>query len=193
LKNKRYTIFFLIFWCVQVFVSGEIWANGKPIEEGARFPNAVFEDSMPNPARSYLGLSAKTKTKFYIRDFSGTVFLVEVFSTYCTSCPRNIPVLNSIYSAIEKDPKLKGHAKVLAIAVGNNRIEVEYFTKEYKVLYPVITDLDFAAHDALGNPRVPFTILLRRSPKGDIVVKTHQGVLESVDDFLKSIVRVLYP
>jgi thiol-disulfide isomerase/thioredoxin len=193
LKNKRYTIFFLIFWCVQVFVSGEIWANGKPIEEGARLPSAVFEDSMPNPARSYLGLSAKTKTKFSIRDFSGTVFLVEVFNTYCTSCPRNIPVLNSIYSAIEKDPKLKGQAKVLAIAVGNNRIEVENFTKEYKVLYPVITDFDFAAHDALGNPRVPFTILLRRSPKGDIVVKTHQGVLESVDDFLKSIVRVLYP
>jgi hypothetical protein len=54
-------------------------------------------------------------------------------------------------------------------------------------LYPVIGDLLFALHKALGNPRVPVTILVKNTAKGNIVVDVHQGVLDSPGDVLKKI------
>lgn len=118
---------------------------------------------------------------------NATILLIEVFSTYCTSCPKNVPILNTVYSAVEDDPVLKGKVKVIGIAVGNTGNEIESFKKEYKVLYPVLSDLLFTLHKSLGNPRVPYTILIRKNVKGNIVVYVHQGVIDSPDLILNNI------
>ena len=173
------TFFFL--FLSQVFV----YAETKPIGRGARFPYVTFQDNLSKDERSYLGLSRKKD--FSLKDIDGTLFLIEVFSTYCTSCPKNVPVLNDVYSAIRNDPGLKGKVKLFSIAVGNTGNEAESFKKEYKILYPVLTDIHFTAHKALGNPRVPYTILIRRTTKGTIVVDTHQGVIDSTDALLRTI------
>jgi hypothetical protein len=165
----------------QVFV----YAENRPIGRGDRFPGVNFRNNLSNDERFYLGLSRK-KT-FSLNDIDGTLFFVEVFSTYCVSCPKNAPVLNSIYSAAKNDPGLKDRVKILSIAVGNTSYETESFKKEYNILYPVITDMHFAAHKALGNPRVPYSLLIRKTNKGTIVVDTHQGVIDSADALLGSI------
>ena len=182
MKNRF--IFSLAIFCL--FLSnGFVCAETKPIAKGARFPNVIFQDNLLKEERSYLGLSRKTK--FSLKEVSGILFLIEVFSTYCTSCPKNVPVFNDVYSAIENDPGLKGKVKVFSIAVGNTANEVESFKKAYKVLYPVLTDLHFTAHKALGNPRVPYTIVIRRNTKGNILVDTHQGVIDPSYDVLNNI------
>ena len=164
---------------VSIFLGYAI-AEIKPIGKGARFPALTFKDSLFSEPRTYLGISRKTS--FSIKDISGSLLIIELFSTYCTSCPKNIPTLNAIYSNIENDPKLKGKVKVIGIAVGNNQNEVKGYTKEYKVLYPILTDLNFTAHKALGNPRVPYTIFVKKDVKGKgIVFNTHQGIIESAD------------
>jgi hypothetical protein len=81
---------------------------------------------------------------------------------------------------------------VLSVAIGNTANEAESYKKEHKVLYPVLTDFTFALHKALGNPRVPFTIIVRREARGkDVVIYTHMGVIESADSLLKEVKKVL--
>jgi len=160
-------------------------AGTKPVVKGARFPTLSFQNTLSGKEQAYLGVSRK---KFTASNIQGTLFILEVFSTYCTSCPKNVPILNKVYSRIEKDADLKGKVKVIGIAAGNNQKEVETFSKEYKVLYPILTDLNFVAHKALISPRVPYTVFVRKDKKGkSIVISTHQGIFGSADSVMTDI------
>jgi len=149
-----------------------------------------FQDFFPSEEQKYLGIAGKKI--FTLSDIQGTVFVIEVFSTYCTTCPRDVPVINEVYSSVKNDPGLRENVRIFSIAIGNNRTEAENYKKEQKILYPVLTDYDFAAHKALGNPRVPYTLILRKTVKGRCIIEySHQGVLTSADlilDELKSCV-----
>jgi len=123
---------------------------------------------------------------------NGTLFIFEVFSTYCLSCPKNIPFLNTVYANSGKDPILKRKVKVMGIAVGNTEAEIRQYNREFKVSYPVLTDYSFAVHKALGNVRVPFTIFVKKDARGRCVVAaTHQGVYNSEEEVMKTMQAVL--
>lgn len=150
------------------------------------FPNLTFRNTLSGAEQAYLKTSQKKLIS--LNDISGNLFIIEVFNTYCTSCPRNIAALNNVYSEIENNPQLKGEVRIIGIAAGNNLNEVKGYKKEYKVLYPILTDPAFTAHKALGQPRVPYTIFVKKNAKGKgIVVSTHQGVIESSDSLMQSI------
>ncbi len=134
---------------------------------------------------NYLGLSRKKN--FSLDDIRGSIIIIELFSTYCISCPKNVPILNDVYTAIEKDARMKGTVKIVGIAIGNTRKEVENYNKAYNVLFPVLTDYDFAVHDSLGNPRVPYTIFVSKTAKGKTIVDSHHGVLDSTENVLKKV------
>jgi hypothetical protein len=181
LKN-RFVLLLTIF-CLSLS-KGYLSAETKPIGKGgAQFPDNVFKDILSGEERLYLGLSRKAIFSF--KDFTGTLFIAEVFNTYCVSCPKNVPILNDVYSTIQNDPKLRGIIKVVAIAAGNNINEVKSFRNEYHVLYPILSDPGFTAHKALGNPRVPYTVFIKKTTKGNIVIFTHQGVFDSADEVLR--------
>jgi hypothetical protein len=93
---------------------------------------------------------------------------------------------------IEKDSKLKGTVKMIGIAAGNNLKEVDTFKKNHKVPYPILADLKFNAHTAVGSPRTPFTIWVRKDVRGKgIVVSTHLGLLDRVENALDETRAVL--
>ncbi len=76
----------------------------------------------------------------------------------------------------------------MGIAVGNNIKEVESLKNEYKVLYPLLTDPDFSAHKALGKPRVPYTIFVKRDAKGKhVMFKINKDVIKSADCLMNEI------
>lgn len=166
------------------------FSETKPISKGARFPDIIFTETLSKETRTYLGITKKNS--FSLKDIKGVMFVVEVFSTYCTSCPKNVQLLNTACDLIGKDPGLSGRVKVFAIAVGNNQTEVKSFSKEHKVLYPVLTDYRFTAHKALGNPYVPFTIFAKRDARGRIMVAdTHHGVFDSAEGIMKNVRELL--
>jgi thiol-disulfide isomerase/thioredoxin len=189
LKNGRFFCLISIIFCSIVLSYDSISAETGPIRKGVQFPHVVFRDILSNEERSYLGLSRKTNFSF--KDFTGTLFITEVFSTYCMSCPKNVPILNDVYSAVRNNPKLRGMIKVIAIAAGNNINEVRNFRKEYNVLYPVLSDPEFTTHKALGNPRVPYTVFIKKTTEGDVVIFTHQGLLDSAEEVLRKAVDYL--
>lgn len=145
-----------------------------------------FEDFLTAEEQKYLGLTGKNV--FTLSAMKGTIFVIEVFSTYCTTCPRDVPVINEVYSSIKNDPGFRENVRVFSIAIGNNRTEAENYKKELKILYPVLTDYDFAAHKALGNPRVPYTLIIRKTSGSRCTVEySHQGVLTSADLILNEL------
>jgi hypothetical protein len=55
---------------------------------------------------------------------------------------------------------------------------VEVYKKTYQVPYPVLADPKFDAHIAVGSPRTPFTIWVRKDAQGrGTVVSTHLGIM----------------
>lgn len=176
--------------CLELLLITTVYAETKPIEKGATFPGITFKDIVSKQERKTLGISQKSNFSF--REIPGNLIIIEIFNTYCVSCPRNVPILNKLYATIENDPKLNGKVKLISIAVGNNQNEVKDYRNLHKVLYTVLTDLDFSVHKTLGSPRVPYAIFVKRSAKGkDIVVDTHSGIFDSYDEVMKMLRAIL--
>lgn len=173
----------LFFFCI--FCSAETVANGKSQAKIASLPTIVFKDAVPVETRQYLGLSKQRNFSF--KDIEGSLIVIELFSTYCMTCPKNVPIINDVYRAVEKDPKLKGRVKVIGIAIGNTAKEVESYKKAHNLLFPVLTDYDFSVHDILGNPRVPYTMFVKGSAGAKKIVDSHQGLLDSAEMVLKTV------
>jgi peroxiredoxin len=166
------------------------WSETKSIGFAVPFPNLTFSQSLSQEEQAYLGLSKKKGVSF--REIKGDLILVELISTYCVNCQRQAPIFTELYSSIERDPKLKGKVKMIGIAAGNTPKEVTAFKKTYQIRYPIFSDPSFDAHTAVGSPRTPFTIWVKRDPKGDgMVVSTHLGLIESMENVLAETRAVL--
>jgi hypothetical protein len=180
--NKKYIIFFLVFLSL-VFSHLSVYSGTGPIGSCRYFLNLKYDDILSRNEQSYLGISQKSS--YSLKDMEGTIFIIEVFNTYCTICPKNIPVINKIFSTIEEYKLLKDKINVIGIAIGNNDREVSEYKKDHNILFPVLTDYNFASHKALGNPRVPYTIIIRKIKKNKCApVYTHQGILDSSDSIV---------
>jgi hypothetical protein len=154
------------------------------------FPDLPLTQSLSKEEQSYLGIAAKTSFSF--REIKGNLILVELLSVYCVNCQRQAPIFNQLYSSIEKDPKLKGKVKMVGIAAGNTPKEVEEFKKAHQIPYPIFSDPKFDAHMAVGGPRTPFTIWVRKDAQGNgMVVSTHLGLTESAEKILAETRAVL--
>jgi len=153
------------------------WAETKPVGFAIPFPDLTFTQGLSKGEQNYLGIPQK-KT-FSFKEIRGNLILIEFISIYCVSCQRQAPIFNELYSSIEKDPGLKGKVKMIGVAAGNNLNEVEIYKKTYQVPYPIINDPKFDAHTAVGSPRTPFSIWVRKDAQGKgIVVSTHLGLMD---------------
>jgi peroxiredoxin len=163
--------------CLSFLLLGLPQPKAKPIGFAIPFPDLVFRQTLSSAEQTYLGIPPRTVFSF--KEIQGNLVLVEFLSTYCVSCQRQTPIFNDLYQSIETDPKLKGKVKMIGIAAGNNPMEVEIFRKAYQVPYPVLSDPKFSAHIAVGSPRTPFTLWVRKdAQRGGIVTSTHLGLME---------------
>src|SRR4030042_3930300 len=182
IKRKIISVIGAVFLSLHLFFN-VLQAETKPVGFAIPFPELTFAQTLSKGEQSYLGISEKES--FSPEEIRGNLILIEFISTYCVSCQKQAPIFNQLYSSIEKDPGLKGKVKIIGVAAGNNLTEVEFFKKEYKVPYPLISDFKFDAHTAVGSPRTPFSIWVRKDAQGKgIVVSTHLGVMD-----LKSLVN----
>jgi peroxiredoxin len=166
------------------------WAETKPVGFAIPFPDLTFTQTLSKEEQAYLGLPQKKS--FSIKEIRGNLILIEFISTYCVSCQRQAPIFNELYSSIEKDLRLRGKVKMIGIAAGNGVHEVEVYKKTYQVPYPIMGDPRFDAHMAVGSPRTPFSIWIRKDAQGrSIVVSTHLGLmdLESAMEETKAVLQ----
>lgn len=177
---------FMSFFLLYGLVHGETKSVGFAIP----FPDLTFKHMLSKSEQTYLGIPQKGFFSF--REIRGSLFLVEFLSTYCYNCQKQAPIFNEVYASVEKDPKLRGKVKIIGIASGNNLAEVEQYKKEYKIPYPILPDSKFDAHNAVGSPRTPFTIWVRKDIQGKgVVVSTHLGAIESAEKAIEETKAVL--
>jgi len=178
--TKGKTIFAI--WIASVFVSlfpGPARGETKPVGFAIPFPDLTFTQTLSEEDQTYLGIKQKS---FSIKEIRGNLILLEFISIYCTSCQRQAPIFNELYSSIEKDARLRGKVKMVGIAAGNGVHEVEVYKKTYEIPYPILADPKFDAHTVVGSPRTPFVIWVRKdAQRRGIVVSTHLGFMDLED------------
>jgi peroxiredoxin len=135
---------------------------------------------------SYLGL-ASGQGAFALGQVKASYLLVEVFSMYCTFCQADAPQVNQLFELI-KQQKLEAAIKMVGLGAGNSAYEVGVFRKKYNIAFPLLIDPDFSAHQALGQPRTPFFLLLKLGGSGEPqVLFTHLGAIGQPQEFLATL------
>jgi thiol-disulfide isomerase/thioredoxin len=188
--GRSSTQLFCVYFLAVSFLLSPTSGEPRSLRFAVPFPDLTFAQTLSKEEGAYLGI--RQKRSFTFKEIHGNLILVEFLSTYCISCQRQAPVFNEVYSSIERDPRLKGKVKMMGIAAGNNMMEVEFFKKTYHIRYPILGDAEFDAHTAVGSPRTPFAIWVRKEGKGEpIVVSTHLGLIDSVQSALHETRAVL--
>lgn len=88
----------------------------------------------------------------------GRPALVTLWATWCDACRDELPALTKI-SAWSRQ---RG-ARVIGVAVGETLATVERFSSTNHLPYEVFVDEDFRLADALGERRVPTTLVVDRT------------------------------
>jgi thiol-disulfide isomerase/thioredoxin len=188
--GKQAVHYFLTVFISFFLLYGLVHGETKQIGFAIPFPDLTFKHMLSKGEQTYLGIPQKRFFSF--REIRGSLFLIEFLSTYCTNCQKQAPIFNEIYTSFEKNPKLKGKVKIIGIAAGNSLAEVKHYKEEYKISYPILPDSEFDAHNAVGSPRTPFTIWVRKDTQGKgVVVSTHLGGFESAEKALEETKAVL--
>ena len=157
-------------------MSGHADPQGKTvIKKGDLFPEIYLEPPEDPTHLSYLGLSPDKP--FRIHDIKADLVLVEIMHINCSSCQKQAPIDNKLFSLIESKPESKGRIKMLAIAAGCLDVYIKQFVAQFNTPYPIFQDPKFAAYEAVGVASIPFTLYIKpdRSKGVDIVAGTHIG------------------
>ena len=151
-------------------------AANKPPEKGEQLP--VINLPIPkNPEeKNYLGLSGSGS--FKIPQIKAKVVIIEIFSMYCPYCQKDAPGVNELYRLIENNADIKNKIKLIGIGAGNSSYEVEVFKKTYTVPFPLFPDKDFTIHQACGEVRTPYFMVVKINDDG-----THQIVHNQLGNY----------
>lgn len=159
----------------------------KVIKEGDLFPEVVLKAPVNPKDRAYLGISGKGP--FAIKDIKAEVILVEIMNVYCVSCQNMAPIYNKLHALIDSHPKIRKQIKLIGVAAGNDDDEIKIYRDAFQVPFPLIPDAHYVVHKAIGGSPTPFSILVRRGPKGKVVVvaSTHLGFNEHYEELLSEL------
>jgi hypothetical protein len=147
-----------------------------PPQLGDPLPKISFSGALSPEENKYLGL--RQKKNFSLDDIRTKLMLIDFIGINCNFCIQSIPTMNEIYKTVEGDPGLRGNVKMLSVAAGGTLTEVDYFKKTYGLLFPILADPEYKAHESVGEPRVPFLIFTRKDRQGRwVVVNTKVGLM----------------
>jgi thiol-disulfide isomerase/thioredoxin len=99
----------------------------------------------------------------------GRVALVSLWAPWCDACKKEIDALNRLASRTAD----RHDAMVVGVAVGESVASVDAFRRHHDMSYVQLVDEDFSLADALGQRRVPATLVIDRGGRivyrGDVL------------------------
>jgi len=93
------------------------------------------------------------------RVIEGRVALVSFWATWCDSCMKEQGALNRLAKRTAGRPD----ALVIGVAVGETPKTVDAFARTHDLAFTQVVDEEFLLADALGQRRVPATLVVDRS------------------------------
>lgn len=157
-------------------------AEDEQFSPGSRLAAFTFPEPDSTQTQTYLGL--KTKDPFTLSKVGAKLICIEFLGVMCPQCHANAPLMNRLYKVIQEDPALAKDVKIIGIAVGNNRAQIEAYKKNFKVPFPIFPDEDFSISVAVGGVDTPTTILVTNGGK---ILSSHRGVIQDFDGYLKQL------
>lgn len=149
----------------------------------AYFPLQITIPAPDSPhAQQYLGL--KNMEPFLLSSINSKIVIVEFFNALCPHCHANAPIVNKLYRATQDDAGLRD-VKIIGIAVGSEKPEVEAYRKNFKVPFPLFVDESFAISAAMGGMDTPTTLIVAADTGK--VYASHVGVIKDFDGLLKEL------
>jgi peroxiredoxin len=119
--------------------------------------------SLPTPAAPAPGSLPSTRlmtlegTTTDLRSvLDGRVAVVSFWATWCDACVGEIDALGRLNA----QARARGDAVVVGVAVGESRETVAAFAHKHGLPYAQLVDEGFGLADALGEPRVPTTLVV---------------------------------
>jgi thiol-disulfide isomerase/thioredoxin len=112
----------------------------------------------------------------------GRVALVSLWATWCEACQKEMDALNRL------DAKTGSDAVVIGVAVGEKRELVAEFARRRGLRYVQLVDPEFAFADALGQRRLPATLVIDR--RGRIVFRGEDLDVASLEALRRAVAEV---
>jgi peroxiredoxin len=110
---------------------------------------------------------------------------------YCPYCQKDALGVNELYRLIENNSNIKNKIKLIGIGAGNSPYEVEVFKKTYDVPFPLFPDKDFEIHQACGEVRTPYYMVVKINEDGTHqIVHTQLGDYPGAEKFLELVLNV---
>jgi peroxiredoxin len=117
-----------------------------------------------------------------VRAANGRVALVSFWATWCEACNREMDALNRLQARTAQ----RDDVVVLGVAVGEERDKVASFAHRRGLTYAQLVDEHFLLADALGQHRLPATLVLDRT--GRIVFRGDALDARSLDALQRAII-----
>lgn len=174
-----------MFVAIGLVLIGVLSAGAEPFGPGASIAQIRF--AAPHLAEDAAALGMQPGASFAVQDLGADLVLLEVIGVYCPQCHKQAPGFNSLYGRLNKG-KTKGRVAMFAVAAGGTDLEVAQ-ARESMYRFPVVSDPNYVAHKALGEPLTPYTIVCRAD---GTIVWAHLGVVEDVSE-LYARIRDLLP
>jgi thiol-disulfide isomerase/thioredoxin len=117
----------------------------------------------PLPATTVMTLAGEPTSVAHVAE--GRVALVSLWATWCEACVKEMDSLNRL----DAKATAEGSAVVIGIDIGEEREKVAAFAQRRGLRYVQLVDEGFAFADALGQRRLPATLVIDR--RGEVVFR----------------------
>jgi peroxiredoxin len=153
------TIILLVIGAMLAYAVYEVATDEKvAVKKGDKAPNFL--------------LQTLNDESIKLSSLKGEGILLNFWATYCPPCEKEMPHLESQFQ------KTKGQGvHILAVNVGENKLNVENFVNEYNLNFPILHDKLGEVTDAYGVGALPVTYLI--DPQGVVIDIIPGGMTEA--------------
>jgi peroxiredoxin len=128
-------------------------------------PPPLSPPSLPSPLPSVEVATLSGEPTQIAHFAEGRVALVSLWATWCEACAQEMDALNRLH----EKTKVDGAAVVIGLDLGEERAKVATFARRRGLNYALLVDERFAFADALGQRRIPETLVVDR--RGRVVFR----------------------
>jgi thiol-disulfide isomerase/thioredoxin len=118
--------------------------SAVPVKVDYAAPNLILED-----------LSGNTVS---LKDYAGSVVLVNLWATWCPPCKEEMPTLQAFYEKYKNDGFV-----LIAINQEETREVVQPFVEQYGLTFPVWLDIEWLAEREFNTSNLPSSYVIDQS------------------------------